>query len=487
MESFSRRRAAIATFSGAVACTAIAALQSIVLLPSYLHWIGPQQYGMWLATGELLLWLVAFDCGIPNQMIQRIGQAHAKGFRPQVAQQFASGMALLLSLSILVFVVASGLTIFLAPEFLRMSLVLASAATSLVIINYGFQGLGRAIQQTAAINGIAIAATVAGFVTTFFMLQGGQGLISIATGLLVRSGGGTVGSIVVFCFHSQFDVARRGLKVLPDDLKELLRESPTMLVSGVAYALMNHSQIMIATVTLGPVAAVSLSVTRKVVEFAKAVLDTISYASEGGFAHLIAEGNVDSLRKAIIDVDHRFWACASLLLGGYIALNPSFVPLWTRGQYHGDLALTMILAFGMGASAWSYLGIARLRASGEFRTASRFLIADCFARVALMALGTVLAGLYGLAIGAALPPILLGIIVRRRLSIPIPRTDQVAILSAAIPAAGAILTSLTVRAEDWATFIGIWIAFSISTLALLAVMSRKSNVELGKSFLRRAA
>ena len=75
----SRRKATITTLIGGTAGTLIVTVQAAVLIPLYINHIGPRLYGAWLASGDFLVWMQAFDLGLPNLMIQRIAMAYGKG------------------------------------------------------------------------------------------------------------------------------------------------------------------------------------------------------------------------------------------------------------------------------------------------------------------------------------------------------------------------------------------------------------------------
>ena len=71
---------------GERASTLIASIQSVILIPLHIAHIGPRLYGAWLGSGDILVWMQAFDFGLPNLMIQRIGEAHGRGDAAQVAE-----------------------------------------------------------------------------------------------------------------------------------------------------------------------------------------------------------------------------------------------------------------------------------------------------------------------------------------------------------------------------------------------------------------
>ena len=423
MSSVSRRKAAIGTFVGSGGNSLIAAIQSIALLPMYLGAAGVESYGLWLATGEILLWLVAFDCGIPTVMIQRISAALADRRESEIGQMFASALAILAIVATVLGVGAAVSASYIVqslagrphPE-LVLSLQIAAGATALVIIGYGFQGLARALQRTWALNICSMASTLLGFVVTYILLKSGFGLPSIACGLAVRSSGSVLAGIVLWAFAPGFAMARAGFRPCKRYVSDYAREMPALLTSGIAYALMNNSQVFIANLFLGPKVAVLISVSRKLAEFAKSILDMSTYATEAGLGHLFATKAVDRTRHVLKELEDRFLALTGIMMGGYLAINATFVPLWTAGAFQPSIALTAAIAIGTSSAAWCYAGISRLRANGRFRTASGLLLADCAARVALINLGAGIGNEFWLVCGSILPPIICGTIARRKLS-----------------------------------------------------------------------
>src|SRR4051812_34718252 len=103
LSTISRRNAALATIAAASTNTCIVAAQAILLIPLYLHAVGPRVFGAWLASGDLLVWLQVFDLGLPNVLIQRIGEAACKNDQKSCGRLFATGLFALSLLSVAAF------------------------------------------------------------------------------------------------------------------------------------------------------------------------------------------------------------------------------------------------------------------------------------------------------------------------------------------------------------------------------------------------
>lgn len=415
-----RRRSAYATMAGSTASTLVAAAQSLVLLPLYLSTCGVGLYGAWLATGEALVWLLAFDFGIPNLLIQRVGAAKAKG--EPFGAQFATSLASLVTIA----VVVCGIVVLAAPfvprafalsvdeaASLTAALRIGALSTGLMLVAYGFIGLARGMQDTTVVQGVSLAGTVAGFGLTAWMLLSGYGLPSIAYGLLVRSTMTLVGG--VWFFQSRM-MEIGGLKPTRAAFEDIRKNCPAMFAAGIGYALMNNSMVTIAALMFGPVAATVLGVTRKAADIAKMALDMVGHASYGGFAHLWSSGDVARVRSVYRELQSTFFLVACPLLAAYIAANGAFVGRWVGTELFGGPVLTALLALSAGAGSWSYFQIGLYRSMGHHATASRVLLVECGARLALM-VGLGLAfGLAGLAAGAFATALASGVWVGKRLA-----------------------------------------------------------------------
>src|SRR5947209_4163631 len=94
----SRRTAALVNLCGSTANTLVVAVQAVILIPLYLHFVGNRLYGAWLASGDILVWLQVFDLGLPNLLIQRIGAADGAGDDETIGEYLATGAVSLLLL-----------------------------------------------------------------------------------------------------------------------------------------------------------------------------------------------------------------------------------------------------------------------------------------------------------------------------------------------------------------------------------------------------
>jgi O-antigen/teichoic acid export membrane protein len=296
------------------------------------------------------------------------------------------------------------------------------------------------------------------------------------------------GAVFALLALEGFKPALQGLKPCRSTIGEFLRETPLLLTSGVAYALMTNSQIAIANMVLGPAAAVLLSTTRRLADLIKAVLDMASYSTEGGLAHLFGTGDKAKTVRVLREIDERFFLLSFAMLAGYVVANGSFVALWTHGQFQPIPLLTIFLAVRAFTITWGYMGVARLRASGAFRLSSTIILGDCCFRILAMFVAASHWGLMGLAIASALPSIGFGIYARARLEAvwgALPKFNVRLAATSAVIAVLAIVASLYLPVTGWVWVVSLGIAAVAASATALFLASRRTEskepVPLGRA------
>ena len=407
MQTTRRRRSAQATLLGSGACTLVAAVQTLVLLPLYLAKIGPELYGLWMATGEVFVWLLAFDFGVPNLLIQRTGAFLAKGDSRSIGSHFGTSLLVLGGIAAVVFAAVYLVSPLVAASFglsgvgassLTGALRVGAFAVCLIMVGYGFVGLARGLQDTTTVQAAALVGTVLGFGATAALLLADYGLVSIAYGLLVRGALTLIGGAVWF-LGVERDV-RGPVSVSRVALADIGRHCPPMFAAGMAYALMNNSMVTMAAVMFSPQAAVVLGVTRKIADFARGLLDMVGHAAYGGFANLFTEGDRERVRSVYRELQSTFFVLGVALLAAYVATNSAIVASWVGAELYGGFGMTLALAGAVGAGSWSYMQVSLYRSMGHHGRASAALLVECAARLAAMFGLALVFGPVGLAVGA---------------------------------------------------------------------------------------
>jgi O-antigen/teichoic acid export membrane protein len=419
-----RKRAAAATFAATLCNTALVVGQGIVLVPLYVSHVGPALYGAWLASGDVLVWLQAFDLGLPNLLIQRIGAASGREDRGAASEYFWAGASMLVAFAAVMALFGLSLSAWAAGSLtgnsrdahhLGLALTLGVCASALNIANNAVVALTRADQDTTLQGAGTLIGSVVGFVTTLTLLQMGFGLISISAGMLAR--------MVVLIGVSTMIVAqylRRGRLVWrrprKTNLLELLTLTPATALGGLAYSVTTQSDAILIATVLGPVAVPVFVLTRKAADMMRILLDTFSNATYAGFAHLYSSPQRAQAAAIAATMTDTRLVCATVMASGYVVVNEAWLRLWVGGQYNGGLVLTFAVALQLIVTGQSYLYNSYLRATGRITNSSQLLIGEAVVKLGLALLFLYLAGLVGLVLGTLAASILFMLITRRRLN-----------------------------------------------------------------------
>jgi len=406
----SRRRAAISTMLGTSTSTVILAVQAIVLIPLYINAIGPRLYGAWLGSGDILVWLQAFDLGLPNLLIQRVGAAHGRGDRTTASEYFASAMIVMTGIAVAVGVAAVCASGYVPHAMgvsggeaatLHRCFAVAAAGAALNLFTNGIVGFSRGIQETTFLNIVSTVAAIFGFAVSAVLVLSGAGLWAVSLGLVTRSVIVFAGALTFVAVHFRRG-GLRSCRPRAQMLHELFAVLPVTAIGGVGYSMMTQSELFIVASCLRPELAVVLGVTRKLLEFARALIDTIAFASYGGIAHLVSSSDRHRILSAHAEVTTLRTTLAITGAATYMAINGSLVRLWVGEAQYGGPMLTILFALQFIAVGGAFLANYLYRALGPVVRGSLALAVESAIRVPLM-IGLVLViGLPGIPVAGIL-------------------------------------------------------------------------------------
>ncbi|MEP7343723.1 MAG: lipopolysaccharide biosynthesis protein, partial [Gemmatimonadaceae bacterium] len=395
---------------------------ALLLVPIYLRTFGTHLYGAWLASGEVLNFLQLFDLGLTNVVTQRIGQAHARNEPERVAEVFGSAVLAMTTIGALLALVALGFSFFVAGVMtitgsegrtLAGCFRLGALATFLFVANFSVLGLSRGLQDTAIQNGGVVLGAVAGFATTAVFLWRGAGLWSIPAGMCARTAVALSASIL-FVFRLRRTGQLPRIRASRDALKEFARLSPATTLSGIGYLLTTQTEGTLVAVLLGPERVPVLFLTRRAIDVASGILNTIAYSSYAGFSHLVASPDRGRARAVHDEVLALWTALAVTALATFYLVNQSLVTVWTGAATFGGPLLTLLVGAQVFVAGRLQVTYYLFRATGEIVSGSMLQSAESLTRLATMALLIWWAGLPGPALATLLIGLPMMLYVERR-------------------------------------------------------------------------
>jgi O-antigen/teichoic acid export membrane protein len=426
------------------------------------------------------VWIQSLDAGIPNLLTQRVGAAVGRGDRTEAARWSITGLVIVSAIGGLL--AAAGIAT--APVVARWARVEPAdgpmfvacfragvAASTLLLYANGFVGIARGVQRTEVTSASQAAGALAGLVVSVVLILSGWRLWALASGLAVRGAMAFGGGVV---FSRQGDRALWRAAPSMATAREIGGLAPSMIAASVGSVLATNSEIVLVTTVFGPVAAAVYALTRRAIDALRNLLDSIAFAVNGGFAHLVAAADRHRARVVLREMLWIRLALASLTGAVAIAVNRVFVTLLFGPAQFGGVWLTAAFAVQMVVGGQSFMANYLLRAAGEVRQGSWLLAAEAVVRAAgiaagLQAIGLVGAPLSAVAVGAAglfvnlrrlertLPPRRGGAFARRAVSDVVP----------ALVLASGVVVGLSAMPLSWFTFFGAGAAVGLAGALVL--------------------
>jgi O-antigen/teichoic acid export membrane protein len=379
---------------------AVVAVTGLVLTPFLLSRLGVEDYGQWLAVGQVLGLLGLLDLGVtailPREVARSSGAAGDGGVA-EVARR--AWWLVWLQTPVVAVVAAAGwvgvsaihpelggpLAVILAVFVAQFPLRVPAAVLT------GLQDLTFCAVAQAASWATATALSVG-------LVFAGWGLYAMAAGWAV---GQLLGSVAaVWRVWVKFPGARAGGWPGWAGLWDQFRPSLWMSLAQLARVLVAGTDLLVVAWVLGPVATVAYSCTTKLVAVVTTHCYSIGLASQPALAQLRAAGDRGRLENALRAVGMATLVLSGAVAIGMVAVNRAFVTAWVGAdQYAGPtvtlLAVAAMLARHLAFSWWNAAYVL-----GYERRLCGVLVADGLVTVALMAGGAALVGLPGVLLGS---------------------------------------------------------------------------------------
>ena len=474
----SRGRAVSLLAASGWLATLIYTAQSILLVPMYLEYLGSRLYGLWLASGGVLVWLAMMDFGISALTTQRCGAAYGQGDLESAVAYFWHGAAItfalvlaLLGLGLLVGFWVPG--IFRADielvEPLRRAFWIATLTAAVAMVLEYVRGFAAAFQRVGPLVAAGIVGDLFAIAVTVVGLWVGSGLLALALGGLVRFlVPATVGAVhaIALCRAAG---SRPGWSAAV--FGDFRRSAPALLAARSTGQLALGLPAVLIGRFIGPEATVIYSVSVRSVQVAEMIFNLALTASSGAISHL--QGGAD--RVAFLHGLGRWALVVAALVVFPLAMcagaNSGFVRLWVGADHYAGQGFTL-LAVTAGLAAAALRSLQHLSFNlGATNSSARLWTAEYVARALMLAVLIPTVGIHGAPLATLVAVLLVapGVFGLARRSIgPWPAAASGAVLARSAALVGvvsiaALVSPWLIRDTWWQ-----WIASS-ALLAIAAV------------------
>lgn len=390
----SRRRAAKINLILGYGRYTVFTFNQLILVPLYLRFIGIEAYGSWLASGNVITLLNILDMGFTLVVTQRLATAFGEGDDNRFVREVGYSLGIVVA----AFVFLSAITFVLSPWIpgwinapasqsapLRWAIVLAGIGASAQVIALNPWSVLQAWQLAFLCEFSLLLSAILGLTATVLSLFHGMGVIAFGVGMLVQ---GTSAAGFLLCAVA-LQWWRRRLPLPPLEFRgssELFKYSCPVIVSRMALSFVNDGQPVIVSACIGPTAAAILSLTSRIFNGCRTLLEPIIGCSFAGIAHLTGKSDLQSARVRFVlqELFTILGISAAVTFGLATALNVSFGRLWVGSERFGGMTLTITISLAtIAVSTNNILGMV-LTALGDIRGPAWVSLIVLVIRVPLM-------------------------------------------------------------------------------------------------------
>jgi O-antigen/teichoic acid export membrane protein len=352
----SRTRKAALTAGFAYTHYACAIASGLILIPLTLSRIGSRDWGLWLATGELVGYAAMVDLGVLGVLPWMLAQADGRNDREAMQRLVSHGVLFAAVIGVGYVALAAALW-GLLPTLLRMTpadraelgppLALLVGVNALSYPLRVFRGVLGGLQDVTFNGALTLAQSSLTFAITVVLLVQGYGLYALAAGLTVPA--------LVVCLAALL----RTLAIAPDLVRgwsrPALRELQQLMSNGVGvwfgalgWQLQSSSTAIVITWLGRPELVPIFACTSKLSSMSTQLAWVLPDSGLVGLAQLSGEQRP---RRRVQDVVMMMLRLHLLLAGGaacvILAFNPAFVSAWVGREFFGGLILSALLASGI--------------------------------------------------------------------------------------------------------------------------------------------
>ncbi len=348
------RRAALTALANAAARLVVVAV-TLVSIPMILNYVGEEQYGVWATISAFTAMLAFADFGLGNGLLAAISAAHGAEDRGLAVRYVSSaffmlcGVALALGAVFAILyplvpwrsvfnvsvpagsLVGPSLAVFVGCFVLSLPLATAQR------VQYGYQE---------------------GFATSIWVACGSLlGLVGLAVGIargatlpwlvLAMAGGPVVGLMFnwLVLFVRERPWLRPRLAAADRVLaRRLLRIGLLFFVLQMAVAIAYQSDVVVATVVIGPNAAAQYSVTYRLFMFAPALISLALTPLWPAYTEAIGRGDIPWVRRALKLSVLATLAASALVSALIVWLADPILRAWVGSSLHVPSGLVLGMA-----------------------------------------------------------------------------------------------------------------------------------------------
>jgi O-antigen/teichoic acid export membrane protein len=400
---------------------AIAIAISFVQAPFLIHHLGDERYGIWTLIGLVSGYYGLLDLGTRGAMGYFVARARARNATLEIAELTATAFWFLAAAGFVVFVIGTGI-LFFFPDLFRVAAavrgeVLAALGIALVLTVLTlpldlFAAIVNGCRRGDIITFSETGVRILVFILIFVLFQNGARLDVLAVIQLV---GKSIVWVIAFTtarrLEPNWSVRLRHRR--RERLGEIMRYGGQTTVINIAGVVIERLDAVVIATVLGARMVTVYVIGQSLVMYLSQGVSAVTLALTPFFADLHAKDDTERTRWLVLAGTRAASLVTGLIAGGLFAFGHAFIARWVGPKYvqglwylRSDAVLLILIAAFVPRLLQSATHQYLFGANKQWYLSRSFLV-EGVANLTLSLLLVKPLGLAGVAIGSALPSLIL--------------------------------------------------------------------------------
>lgn len=393
---------------------------TFVMSPIIINSLGDTKYGIWAIMTSISGYLTLLDLGIGSAVTRYVSKSTKTGDKRFITQIFNTALALYIIIGVIIICISPALA-WVTEHLIKQQsvpgatiwhlVILIAVDVSLFLVGAAYRGYYQGVQRYDMVNSIAIFLSILKAFAFYFLLKNGYGLVAMAYVIIA----GDLLALFGYAWMVRYtnNVLSYDVKSIhKEDIKTLITYSKFTFINMIANQFIYYSDSFVIGAFISAAAIAYYSIGWSLVEYLKKICLSFSRVFVPVFSELEASSDSDNMRKIMVSGSKMTLFLSLPFCFSLLVVGQQFITLWIGGNYGEKAYIIMaILLVPQFFEIPQQVNCSLLFGIGKHRFLS---YANTVAGIINLVMSLLLVTKYGatgVAIGTAIPQILLNAII----------------------------------------------------------------------------
>jgi|GEM_PF-4666110 len=383
-------------------------IYGVVFIPLYLKYISVEMYGVWMATGNIMMWFSILMPDWSQLLLQQLGVAYGAEDKKKFSRIFVSGFIIAFFFGILFFIASWGASSFfdkwlnLSKDFDNNALIdaflLASAGTALTFVASTFSSVNLALQKTLAAGLINILSMVVRIGVVLIMIYSNYGILALGFGNLFYGMTMLMSNIIIANYNLRYFNIIFNFSLT--EMINLINLTFFTSINKFGNTFMKQIDYFLVTRYLGGEATTMLRLVKVVPETLMLFATNTSYTLMPVISFMKGADTLKNKIEKLMRVTGIMFTFSCFLGGGVYVFDESFITLWVENGLFAGQTIVFLVVLNLIIAGISDTFGRYVFTIGKIKTVSSIRFVLSILQIGLMFIGVIYWGITGMIIAS---------------------------------------------------------------------------------------